>query len=251
MSDDELNMDDVAAGGARQDKKEVPSKSKKEESEVEDGEQSGEEGGEDDEEYVIEAILDAKKGHFPKNKLGWVIEEDPANADELIKAFWAEQKNKSPKKAPELAKRARKSVATDDDSDAERVRVRGEDDERPPKKPPKSGEKKTRARRESADALPEDDEIGNMAQHMHAPTWDQLIKHIDTVERSFPSYPVGVPYTYVYPTQTVSHLRLDDLQLLRFENRRQTRRKICLLTLEPLPTFGHERTESSRAVESF
>ncbi|KAJ7483206.1 hypothetical protein FB451DRAFT_102059 [Mycena latifolia] len=228
-----------AASDSSKTKKKSPSKSKKEESEVEDSEQSGEEAGEEDEEYEIEAILDAKKGHFPKNKLGylvkwkgysdehnsWVIEEDAANADELIKAFWAEQKNKSSKKAPEPAKRARKSVAADDASDAggsasasvakKRGRkssvkapdAKDEDDERPPKKPRKSSEKKTPVpAAESADALPEDDEIGNMAQHMHAPTWDQLIKHIDTVERVSDETP-GRLWVYFTAAQRRAHQR--------------------------------------------
>ncbi|KAJ6568254.1 hypothetical protein DFH09DRAFT_1261316 [Mycena vulgaris] len=212
--------DDASDSGKT--KRKSPSKAKKEESEVEDSEpQSDGEGGDDgdEEEYEIEAILDAKKGQFEKNKLGyfvkwkgytaehnsWVIEEDAANATDLIKAFWAErEKKKAPKKAPEVAsKRSRKSVGDDNASDAggsasaSVAKKRGrkssmkaadpeEDAERPAKKPRKTSEKKTLTSGRtaaSAEPIPDDSEIGNMAQHMHAPTWDQLIKHIDTVER--------------------------------------------------------------------
>ncbi|KAJ6580952.1 hypothetical protein B0H19DRAFT_1017470 [Mycena capillaripes] len=196
-------------------KRSSPSKPKKEESEVEDSEpQSGAEGGDDEdgeeEEYEIEAILNAKRGHFPKNQTGyfvkwkgysakhnsWVAEEDAGNADELIKAYWADHDKK--KKAAETAsKRSRKSMG-DEGSDAggsaSVAKKRGrksvsekpanDDDDRPAKKPRKTSEKKTTGARHSAseEPLPEE-EVGTMAQHMHAPTWDQLIKHIDTVER--------------------------------------------------------------------
>jgi len=198
-------------------KKKSPSKSKKEESEVEDseGQQSGGEEGEDDEEeYEIEAILDAKKGQFEKNQFGylvkwkgygpehnsWVAEEDAGNATGLIKAYW--DKKKSPKKATETAsKRSRKSMGddvSDADGSASVAKKRGrksvsekpadkDDDERPAKKPRKTTtEKKTvtsNHKTESAEPLPDDEEIGTMAQHMHAPSWDQLIKNVDTVER--------------------------------------------------------------------
>jgi hypothetical protein len=75
-------------------------------------------------------------------------------------------------------KRGRKSVSQKPvDKDA---------DERPAKKPRKTTEKKnvtSAARIASVEPLPEEETIGNMAEHMHAPTWDQLIKNIDTVER--------------------------------------------------------------------
>ncbi|KAF8166556.1 hypothetical protein K438DRAFT_1616598 [Mycena galopus ATCC 62051] len=186
-------------------------KSKKPESEVEDSEapQSGGEDEEDgDEEYEIEAILDAKKGQFGKNKMGyfvkwkgygpehnsWVAEDDAGNATELIKAF--NEKKKSPKKALE-PKRSRKSMGddvSDADGSASAAKKRGrksvsekpadkEDDERPTKKPRKTAEKKTDApKTTSAEPLP-DEEVGTMEEHMQAPTWDQLIKKIDTVER--------------------------------------------------------------------
>lgn len=72
-------------------------------------------------------------------------------------------------------KRGRKSVS---EKPADK-----EDDERPTKKPRKTAEKKTDApKTTSAEPLP-DEEVGTMEEHMQAPTWDQLIKKIDTVER--------------------------------------------------------------------
>ncbi|KAJ7663822.1 hypothetical protein DFH06DRAFT_334494 [Mycena polygramma] len=208
-------------------KRTSPSKSKKEESEVEDSEpaQSGAEDDDGDEDgdeevYEIEDILDAKRGHFPKNKLGflvswkgygpehnsWVAEED-ANAPELIAAYWKRNPDKNPnkKKASETPSKrtstsARKAIA-DDASDAggsaSVVKKRGrksvsekpaakDDDERPAKKPRKVSEKKTAAARASASEDPmqvDEEEVGNMSEHMQVPTWDQLIKQIDTVER--------------------------------------------------------------------
>ncbi|KAJ7089886.1 hypothetical protein B0H15DRAFT_779516 [Mycena belliarum] len=199
--------------------KRSPTKAKKAETPVEDSEKS-EAGGdaaeagdeEEEEEYEIEAILDAQKGHFPNNKLGylvkwknysdehnsWVVEEDAGNAEELIDAYWAEHNKKKSKKQPEarrVSAPARKSTGADDASDAgasasvakkrgrnSSVKARdGKDDERPPaKKPRKSAaaekEKKT------AEVLDEDS-IGNMEEHMHVPSWEHLIKEVDTVER--------------------------------------------------------------------
>ncbi|KAF8127767.1 hypothetical protein K438DRAFT_1486439, partial [Mycena galopus ATCC 62051] len=193
-------------------------KSKKPESEVEDSEapQSGGEDEEDgdEEEYEIEAILDAKKGQFGKNKMGyfvkwkgygpehnsWVAEDDAGYANLFLRDFFflspSDFLKKSPKKALE-PKRSRKSMG-DDLSDAggsaSAVKKRGrksvsekpadkEEDERPTKKPRKTAEKKTDAHKTtSAEPLP-DEEVGTMKEHMQAPTWDQLIKKIDTVER--------------------------------------------------------------------
>ncbi|KAJ7308533.1 hypothetical protein DFH08DRAFT_719770 [Mycena albidolilacea] len=195
-----------ASDGAKTKKKALPSK--KGESEVEDSEaqeSGGEDGDDDEEEYEIEAILDAKKGHFEKNKIGylvswkgygpehnsWVAEDDAGNATLLIKAFW-DKKKSSPKKGAE-AKRPRKSVA-DDASDAEGsasvAKKRGrksvsekpadKDDERPTKKPRKASEKKAPAR-ESPSVQQEI--IGDMQNHMTVPSWDHLVDKVDTVER--------------------------------------------------------------------
>ncbi|KAJ7807461.1 hypothetical protein B0H13DRAFT_2386441 [Mycena leptocephala] len=65
-----------------------------------------------------------------------------------------------------------------------RLPVDKDADKRPAKKPRKTTEKKnvtSAARIASAEPLPEEETIENMAEHMHAPTWDQLIKNIDTV----------------------------------------------------------------------
>ncbi|KAJ7708911.1 hypothetical protein B0H17DRAFT_1155966 [Mycena rosella] len=213
---------DVASDSGKV-KKKSPSKAKDVEEVADSEAQSeADDGEEEEEEYEIEAILSAKKGQFEKNKIGyyvkwkgyddehnsWVMEDD-ANAPELIKAYWEKDKKKSPKKAPEPASKrtARKSVAAEDnDSDAgasapaakkrgrkssvKAADKEGDPDERPAKKPRKTGEKKTLASASasggaaaSANEAPENIEIGDMSQHMHAPTWEHLIKMIDTVER--------------------------------------------------------------------
>ncbi|KAJ7493191.1 hypothetical protein B0H11DRAFT_2005272 [Mycena galericulata] len=200
-------------------KKKSTPKSKKDESEVEDSEDEGDVG---EEEYEIEAILGAKKGQFEQGKLGyfvkwkgysdehnsWVTEEDAANAKKLTDAYWARNPRKSPKKPAESAssKRPRKSVADDDASDAggsasaapkkrnrksASAKAADRDDDGPPaKKPRKSTTDKDKrkttsgSRARSVQEEEQEEEIGNMAEHMHAPTWDQLIEHIDTVERA-------------------------------------------------------------------
>lgn len=149
------------------------------------------------------------------------------NADDLIKAYWEERNNKqAPKKTTETApKRSRKSMgddASDADASASVVKKRGrksvsekpvdnDDDERPAKKPRKTSEKKTvtsgphKTKAASVEPLPSDEEIGTMKDHMQAPSWDQLIKHIDTVERVddtlyvyFTLY-VPLPFPRVHP----------------------------------------------------
>jgi len=221
---------DASDDGAKTEKKassKSPAKAGKDkdkESEVEDSEpQSGgePEGSDEEEEYEIEAILDAKKGKFPKNTLGyfvkwkgydseqnsWVREEDAGNATELIEAFWKERDRKKAAKKTVTAETkrtasARKStVEADDDSDVgesasappkKRVRKAVSDaadkekdtakvsSGRPAKKPRLS---KKRAASQDEEALPSEEELGTMADHMHVATWDHLVKHLDTVER--------------------------------------------------------------------
>ncbi|KAJ6485619.1 hypothetical protein C8R45DRAFT_997222 [Mycena sanguinolenta] len=208
-----------ASDGAEKKKKSSPSKTKKPEPEVEDsepGQQSGEEQEQEEsggEEFEIEAILDAKKGQFGKNKMGyfvkwvgygpehnsWVDEDDAGNATVLIKEYnerLAAEKKKSPKK-PLETKRSRKSMGDDaseqDDSVAKKRGRKStsekpadkDDDERPAKKPRKTTveKKPAPAPAPAASEPPPDEEVGTMEQHMQAPTWDQLIKKIDTVER--------------------------------------------------------------------
>ncbi|KAJ7230494.1 hypothetical protein GGX14DRAFT_410951 [Mycena pura] len=222
---------DASDDGAKTEKKassKSPAKAMKdkgkEESEVEDSEpQSGGEGegSGEEEEYEIEAILDAKKGKFPKNTLGyfvkwkgyesehnsWVREEDAGNATELIEAFWKERDRKKAVKKTVTAetkrtasarkstagadgdsdvgesasappkKRGRKAASDTADKEKDTAKVSGG---RPAKKPRLS---KKRAASQDEEALPSDEELGSMADHMHVVTWDHLVKHLDTVER--------------------------------------------------------------------
>ncbi|KAJ7898878.1 hypothetical protein B0H14DRAFT_2494369 [Mycena olivaceomarginata] len=171
-----------------------------------DGDENDESEKED---YEIEAILEAKKGHFKKvgyyvrwkgynaEHDSWVTEDD-ANAPELIKAFWAEKK--SPSKAagePAANGGARMSVAASDlgaeaSSSASTAKKRGrkssvkaadkeEDHERPTKKPRENNALASAST--TANEPNENIEIGDMSQHMHTPTWEHLIKIINTVER--------------------------------------------------------------------
>ncbi|KAJ7881175.1 hypothetical protein B0H13DRAFT_2540912 [Mycena leptocephala] len=182
--------------GGKTKKKSSPSKLK-EESEVEDSEaqQSGADDGEDDEEeYEIEAILDAGRGRFPKNKLGylvkwkgygpdqnsWVMEDDAGNAAKLIKAYWKNKKSAEP--ASTASKRSRMSIVDDASDAGESASVAKKRGRKSPKDHRKEKCHFCRAYRIRG-APPEEETIGNMAEHMHAPTWDQLIKNIDTVER--------------------------------------------------------------------
>ncbi|KAJ7877423.1 hypothetical protein B0H14DRAFT_2501204 [Mycena olivaceomarginata] len=177
------------------------------------------EGDEDDgtekEDYEIEAILEAKRGHFRKHpqKLGfyvqwkgydksqnsWVMEDD-ANAPELIKAFMAKCGEKLPRKAagePVSEGGARMSSAAyaldaEASSSASGTKKRGrkssgkvagrqeDPDERPTKK---LRENSTLASLSTPANKPtENIVIGDMSQHMHKATWEHLIKIIDTVD---------------------------------------------------------------------
>ncbi|KAF7371863.1 hypothetical protein MVEN_00043300 [Mycena venus] len=200
-------------------KRSYPTKSKEEVSHI-DGQQSGaedEDSGDDEEEFEIEAILEAEKDQFRKNKYmylvkwkgygtdhnSWVAEDDAGNATLLIKAFWDEKKShKNVTKTP--SKRARKSMqasdAPDVGSSASVAKNRGrksvsekpadtDDEERPAKKSRKASEKRAvmaDARTTTStvtELLPDKEEAGTTSELMHAPTWDQLIERIDTVER--------------------------------------------------------------------
>ncbi|KAJ6492392.1 hypothetical protein C8R47DRAFT_1214215 [Mycena vitilis] len=163
-----------------------PPKSKIEEDEVADSEsqQSGADDS-DPEVHEIEAILDARKDLFPNNKLGyfvkwkgygpednsWVIEDEAATtAADMIKAFWdAKNGVASPKNIALPKKRGREPAS------AKRTAKTGEI--------PQDTDPSVASGSWGAEAWPEDDNFGTMAQHMQVPTWDQLIKSIDTVER--------------------------------------------------------------------
>ncbi|KAJ7710482.1 hypothetical protein B0H17DRAFT_1190218 [Mycena rosella] len=140
---------------------------------------------------------------------------------------WDKDEKKSPKKAPEPASKRRKSVATEDsDSDAgasasaakkrgRKSSVKAADNEEDPE-PRKTGEKKTLASASasggaaaSANEAPENIEIGDMTEHMHAPTWEHLIKMIDTVER------VEEQLVVYFMLNTNEHVK-EDSELLQF-----------------------------------
>ncbi|KAJ7933522.1 hypothetical protein B0H13DRAFT_1700873 [Mycena leptocephala] len=204
---------DVASHKDKAKTKISPSRSK--DAEVVDSDKDDESEKED---YEIEAILEAKKGQFKKNpqKLGyyvkwkgydetqnsWVMEDD-ANAPELIKAFMAQcdEKKKSPRKAvgePTSKRGARVSLAAyeldaEASPSASAAKKRGrkssvkaadkeeDPDERLTKKP---RENNTLASASTMANEPTDNiEIGDMLQHMHTPTWEHLVKIINTVER--------------------------------------------------------------------
>ncbi|KAJ7787704.1 hypothetical protein B0H14DRAFT_2629070 [Mycena olivaceomarginata] len=162
------------------------------------------------EDYEIEAILEAKKGQFKKNpqKLGyyvkwkgydethnsWVLEDD-ANAPELIKAFRAEcdKKKKSPRKAagePASKRGARMHPRPRPPREEARAQVIGQGGQQ------RGGPRRAARRRKprennilgsastTANEPTENIEIGDMSQqHMHTPTWEHLIKIIDTVDQ--------------------------------------------------------------------
>ncbi|KAJ7633359.1 hypothetical protein DFH06DRAFT_691200 [Mycena polygramma] len=161
------------------------SRSRIEESEVADSEPERQSGADDSDHEVheIEAILDARKDLFPNNKLGyfvkwkgygpednsWVIEDEATTtAADMIKAFW-DVKNSadSPKNIAQPQKRGRKPASAKN--------------EEKPQNPDHSVASESSGA--GAETWLEDDDFGNMAEHMHVPTWDQLIKSIDTVER--------------------------------------------------------------------
>ncbi|KAJ7884395.1 hypothetical protein B0H14DRAFT_2700743, partial [Mycena olivaceomarginata] len=187
----------------------APAKTKKTPSRPKDAEllESDEDDDSEKEDHEIEAILEAKRGHFKKHpqKLWYYVkwkgydETQNKNAPELIKAFRAERdEKKSLRKAagkPALKGGARMSLAAYDldaeaSPSASAAKKRGrkssvktadkeEDlDERPTKKP---RENKTLASASTTANEPtENIAIGDMS---HTPTWEHLIKSINSVER--------------------------------------------------------------------
>ncbi|PPQ71896.1 hypothetical protein CVT24_006870 [Panaeolus cyanescens] len=176
---------------------------------------SDEEGSGDEEEYEIEEVLDAKRGYFPDGRMGyfvkwkgydesensWVDERDAENAKDLVDEYWRKnphkakaQRDKRDKKSP---KRSRKSVQ-DDASDAGETaqKKRGRksasakapsDDEMDVDEPRAKKAKKgsSTKKREITPDEPEEEErtAGNMDAYRHLPTWEGLVKTVDTVER--------------------------------------------------------------------
>lgn len=241
-------------------------KKDREPSVVEDSEPASGGDGEDDEddeeeeEYEIEAVLDAKKGHFPKvpasrppppatrnppqNKLGyfvkwknhsdehnsWVTEEDAGyvrSPQPLARSTRRSETRRSSSTSTGSCKSARMpprrstrrpsaraaslspwktplsqrcgigGVRGSDASDSasapvtgkkrkgpQKARARADDDEDegPPAKKARLASKKNADNQEPG-AVPADEYIKDMSEHMHAPTWDQLVAKIDTVEK--------------------------------------------------------------------
>ncbi|PPQ69488.1 hypothetical protein CVT26_002834 [Gymnopilus dilepis] len=151
------------------------------------------------------------KGYGPEDN-SWVDEKDIENAQDLVNEFW--RKNPQKKKATSTAgrksvdkkspKKPRKSAATDDTSDAgeSATKKRGrkssthkvesedemdvDEDEKPPKKAKKDPALASKANSKKANTTtPEEPEIrvGNMKKYMGMPSWEGLVKTIDTVER--------------------------------------------------------------------
>ncbi|KAF8141912.1 hypothetical protein EV363DRAFT_1425922 [Boletus edulis] len=175
-----------------------------------------------EEEYEIEKILDAKKGQFSGGRMGyfvkwkgydeqhnsWVDERDAGNAKDLIDRFWAEKKKSKPgprksepikSKPKPVEKPSRKSLielvdssvepeihvkkrgrAKKDEQPSDKIETRDEDEDehRAKKKPRRSNGLPRQEKRES-----DEDTVGNMKKHMKAPSWEELIDTIDTVER--------------------------------------------------------------------
>ncbi|KAF7289102.1 Chromo domain-containing protein [Mycena chlorophos] len=190
-----------ASHGSKKNKSKAAAKSKKDdEEEVPDSEP---EGGDDDEGEEG----DHKKGMVNRGKMAfyvkwkgydedensWINEED-ANAPELIEEYW--EKQKKPKPSPTKRSARKSSAASDDDSEvvesvsapkkrgrksnaAKEAEAEEEDEDRPTKKARRNTKKN-----DEPEQLPTEEELGNMDQYRDAPSWDHLVKHVDTVERS-------------------------------------------------------------------
>ncbi|KJA25706.1 hypothetical protein HYPSUDRAFT_37143 [Hypholoma sublateritium FD-334 SS-4] len=200
------------------------SKSKAKSAPVEDnGAESESDGGEGGSEYEIEEVLDAKRGYFPDGRMGyfvkwkgyshndnsWVDELDAGNAIDLVNEYWrlnpGKRKGAAPRKSVEKKsspKKARKSAAPDDTSDAETVstKKRGrksaaakkldsdeemEVDEVAETRAPKKARKSQASKPKPREKTPEEEGkiIGNMHDYMHMKIWEGLVKSVDTVER--------------------------------------------------------------------
>ncbi|KAK7013488.1 chromatin-associated protein swi6, partial [Favolaschia claudopus] len=149
------------------------------------GQEPQQNGGEDEEgpggEYEIEEILEAKKGQLEKygyrvswkgygpEHNSWVNEEDAGNAQDLIDAFWESRGGRPPVSRAE--RRARKSEAPDRD-----------DDEMSAKKPRRATGKRS-MREPSRKMSSEHTKADLTGMRMPVPSWNHLIRQIDTVER--------------------------------------------------------------------
>jgi len=187
--------------------------------------------GEDDEEYEIEAILDAKNGAFPGGKMGylvkwkgygdehnsWVVQEDAANAQDLITEFWKQQKREKKGKSKGTTSRGlpRKSeteeVSTDEvppsnkrKKSASGVKSKSgmeeeQEDEPESAKPPAKKTKRSAVKKAKEQTSPppeeqhsmdvDDEVLAEPAQYMplddktrEKKSWENLVKSIDTIE---------------------------------------------------------------------
>jgi chromobox protein 5 len=149
----------------------------------------------------------------------WVDEMDAGNATLLIEAYWAKgKKDKGGRKSvgskpkPSIGK---KSLGKDEGSEVgttSAVKKRGrpktkydkedtdqEDSDHAPKKKSRKSNgadtknlKKAGTGKKTSEVAPDNEEqdvddeitIGNMQQHMKTPSWEHLIAHIETVERT-------------------------------------------------------------------
>ncbi|KAF8074716.1 hypothetical protein FPV67DRAFT_1574815 [Lyophyllum atratum] len=175
-------------------------------------EEEGDEGSDDEPEYEIEAILDAKRGSFPEGRIGylvkwkgygesensWVDEQDAGNATVLIDEYWKTH-TKKPRKSTDTKspKRPRKSIASEEAPDTS-TKKRGRkslpaaasvtDDEdvkevRTTKKVKKNGAMKPESEERSHPMDEEAVVLTDMAQYMNLPTWEHIVKTIDTIEK--------------------------------------------------------------------
>ncbi|KAF5362138.1 hypothetical protein D9756_002649 [Leucocoprinus leucothites] len=134
------------------------------------------EGGEGSE-YEIEEIIDAKRGAFP---------------EELVDEFWRKNPRKAKRKSlePKAAKRARKSTAADEESDANSVAKKrsrksmfkadsdGDEESTRAKKTKKT------AAKGKVQAEEEPQRLQDMTRYMDKESWEELVDTVDTVERA-------------------------------------------------------------------
>ncbi|KAJ7574380.1 hypothetical protein C8J56DRAFT_872338 [Mycena floridula] len=168
---------------------------------------SGEEAEQEDEEedYEIEAILEAKKGQFPRGRTGflvkwkgydsshnsWVDEKD-ANAPELIEAFWATQKTSKGRKSTDK-KTLSKGLNNEEESASSAPKKRGrksttndEDESAVDRKTKAQKRRKSQSATDHEEILTVEDDgqpVIDMREYMNQKTWENLVDTVDTVEQ--------------------------------------------------------------------
>ncbi|KAF7372157.1 Chromo domain-containing protein [Mycena venus] len=169
----------------------LPSRSEEEELDVvEDSE--GQSGAKDEEEekYEFEAALNAKLGQFEQNKNGYYFEwqghpiEDNSsvveapNETEPIGMFWDPEESNEPMWT--ISEGSPKSLEPDNPLNAGSTSMFVTNMGEPNSlsvKPDKNDEND-----KERPPMPEEEDFGTMQEYIGAPTWDQLIAHVDTVE---------------------------------------------------------------------